>query len=399
MKSWSRSPIRDVVEPVRSWDPLGAGVDKFVYVDLSAVDQEHKRIVGAREVRGSEAPSRARQLIAANDILVSTVRPNLNAVARVPQELDGATASTGFCVLRPKDDRIDPGFLFHWVRGPTFVREMTRRATGANYPAVSDRIVLESEIPLPPLCEQRRIAAILDEAEALRSKRKEVLAKLEALAQSLFVDMFGDPVHNPRGWPRVPFRELLDAIESGRSPVCLDRPARSGEWGVLKLGAVTSCEYDPSENKALPEDTAPAAELEVRDGDLLFTRKNTYELVAAVALVHETPPRLLLPDLIFRFRLRPSAAIQPAFLHRLLISPTKRGEIQRLAGGSAGSMPNISKSKLESVMIELPPVDLQKKFSRRMAVIEALKKANRTGLDLAEKLFASLQHRAFRGEL
>src|SRR5579859_6891897 len=97
----------------------------------------------------------------------------------------------------------------------------------------------------------------------------------------------------PSGWTRVPLGDILIDIESGWSPICLDRPAQSGEWGVLKLGAVTWCEYDPAENKALPHYVQPDPSLEVQPGDILFARKNTYDLVAASVIVKQTPAKLL----------------------------------------------------------------------------------------------------------
>ena len=193
--------IGDVVDQVPCWTPgLDDSDGEFIYVDLSAVDQDSKTIASPRWLACTDAPSRARQIIRSGDVLVSTVRPNLNAVGRVPVELDGATASTGFCVLRPRSEVADGAYLFYWVRSPRFVGEMVRRATGASYPAVSDRIVCESKIPLPPLDEQKRIAGILDAADALRAKRREALAQLDTLLQSTFLDMFGDPVTNPMGW-------------------------------------------------------------------------------------------------------------------------------------------------------------------------------------------------------
>jgi hypothetical protein len=187
-------------------------------------------------------------------------------------------------------------------------------------------------------------------------------------------------------------------IDSGWSPICLDRPVADSEWGVLKLGAVTWCEYDPDENKALPPDVTPDPELEVKSGDLLFTRKNTYELVAACALARSTPPRLLMSDLIFRLRLRPDAEMDACFLHQLLIYPTKRREIQRLAGGCAGSMPNISKERLQSAPIEVPPLALQRDFAQRISGVEKLKAAYRTSLMRLDALFVAVQHQVFQGE-
>ncbi len=270
---------------------------------------------------------------------------------------------------------------------------------GVGLQHVTRSMVEELEIPLPPLAEQRRIAEVLGRAEALRAKRRAALAQLDVLTQSLFLDLFGDPLTNPKGWPRVEFGELLDNIDSGWSPTCLDRPVMGKEWGILKLGAVTWCEYNAAENKALPPDVEPDPTIEVKAGDLLFARKNTYELVAACALVRETPPRLLMSDLMFRFRLRPDAKLDSTFLQQLLIYPTKRREIQKFAGGSAGSMPNISKARLKKTPIEVPPIPLQREFARRVTAVEALKTAQRASLAELDALFATLQHRAFRGEL
>ncbi len=292
--------------------------------------------------------------------------------------------------------RLRPEFLYWALQAVDLTLGQDRAAKGLT---LNKPKLLDIQIPLPPLAEQRRIAAILDQADALRAKRRAALAQLDRLTQSIFLEMFGDPVANPKRWPRATLGELLTKIESGRSPRCLDRPVERGEWGVLKLGAVTWCDYDPGQNKALPLDVRPDPKLEVRPGDLLFARKNTYELVAACALVRATPPRLLMSDLIFRFRLRADASIDLPFLHQLLICPTKRREIQKLAGGSAASMPNISKARLQTVRIEVPPLSLQREFAARVAAVGRLKAAQRASLTKLDELFASLQDRAFRGEL
>ncbi|MGE0112928.1 hypothetical protein [Aquabacterium sp.] len=181
MKALPSVPLKALVSQVSTWNPLKSehDGDSFDYIDLSALDQELKAITGARTIPCAEAPSRARQLVRADDVLVSTVRPNLNGVAMVPQKLDGATASTGFCVIRANREVLDPSYVFHWVRSPRFVSNMVSLATGASYPAVSDRIVFDSEIPLPTLEEQCRVAAILDKADALHAKRREAMAQLD----------------------------------------------------------------------------------------------------------------------------------------------------------------------------------------------------------------------------
>jgi type I restriction enzyme S subunit len=153
--------LRDVVAyPVTRVVPEAAPGLTFTYVDISAIDAEHKEIVASRTIVGREAPSRARQCVLPGDVLVSTTRPNLNAVAKVPTELGDAIASTGFAVLRPCDD-LDADYLFLWTRSPGFVASVSALVQGALYPAVTDRQLLNLKIPLPPLDEQRRIAARL----------------------------------------------------------------------------------------------------------------------------------------------------------------------------------------------------------------------------------------------
>ena len=209
-------PLKSLLEPCKTWNPINSPDAEFQYIDISSVDRENKKITSTTLLKGQNSPSRARQIVKSGDVLVSTVRPNLNSVAQVGADLDGATASTGFTVLRPRST-LDSAFLFHWVKTPQFVDDMVKKATGANYPAVSDRIIFESKIPLPSITEQRRIAAILDKAEALRSKRREAIAKLDQLLQSVFLEMFGDPIVNPKGWKSKFISEICSLVR-GSSP-------------------------------------------------------------------------------------------------------------------------------------------------------------------------------------
>ena len=127
-------PIRDFVDKCQTWNPKASGAGSFDYIDLSSVDKDTKSIASIERQECSEAPSRARQIVEAGDVLVATVRPNLNGVALVNGAQHGMTASTGYCVLRPNEDKLDSGFL--WVKTDVFVQRMVDVATGANYPAV-----------------------------------------------------------------------------------------------------------------------------------------------------------------------------------------------------------------------------------------------------------------------
>lgn len=383
--------LGDLVDAVSSWNPSRKPDIAFTYIDLSAVDSTSKTIKGPVAVLGAEAPSRARQLVATRDVLVSTVRPNLNAVAVVPATFDGATASTGFTVLRP-GRHLDSRYLFHWVRSPSFIGDMVRKATGASYPAVSDRIVKESLIPLPPLPEQRRVAAILDRADALRAKRRQVLAHLDALTQSIFHDMFGDP---DRAADDIPFGAVA-SLTGGRNLVAGD-PTSAADYRVLKISAVTSGQFKPWESKPLPQGYVPPTNHLVRAGDLLMSRANTAELVGAVALVDSAPANLALPDKIWRFEWRIEA--EPIFWHALLSTGAIRRRISGLASGTGGSMKNVAKAKLEAMPVPRIGIHRQREFANRSHQLVVARRSATAALAADDELFASLQARAFDGRL
>lgn len=291
---------------------------------------------------------------------------------------------------------IDPGYLMKALRASR--PHILSLCSGSTHKTMYVRDAERLRVLLPPIEEQRRIAAILDAADALRAKRRQAIAKLDTLTQAIFIDVLGDPTSTER-WPTKKLGHILDRIDSGKSPVCHARPAVDDEWGVLKLGAVTYCEFDERENKALPEDVAIRPQDEVQPGDLLFTRKNTMELVGAAAYVFETRPKLLLSDLTFRLVPRDPNEMHPIFLQQVLVTPSMRRHVQRLAGGSAASMPNISKAKLETVEVIVPPVEVQRRFADHALSVRRERARQQSWSNQLDTLFASLQQRAFRGEL
>ena len=384
--------IGDVVDQVSSWTPGRDDPDgEFIYVDLSAVDQDSKTIASPRRLACTDAPSRARQIIRSGDVLVSTVRPNLNAVVRVPVELDGATASTGFCVLHPRSEVADGAYLFHWVRSPRFVGEMVRRATGASYPAVSDRIVFESKIPLPPLTEQRRIAEILDMADALRAKRREALAQLDTVTQSIFLDMFGDPATNPKGWPTNTLEDLFE-ISRGGSPRPIDDYITESPDGVnwIMIGdAHEGSKYITATKKKIKPEGAKRSR-SVKLGDFLLTNSMSFGrpyIMRTSGCIHDgwlvLSPR--------------KSNVVPDYFYSLLGSRALYTEFSRRAPGA--TVKNLNIGLVRSVVVPVPPEAKQREFADRVSAIEGLTVPFQRSLDALEGLFASLQQRAFRGEL
>ena len=178
---------------------------------------------------------------------------------------------------------------------------LRKTATGATIPHINRDALERMSVPVFGHDDQVRIATLLSKVENLIFRRSEQLKQLDELLKSVFLEMFGDPVKNEMGWETVPFSKILKDIESGWSPVCEARRASSSEWGVLKLGAITSCVFKEDDNKALLPDVQPKTKNEVHVGDLLFSRKNTYDLVAACVYVFNTKAKLMISDLMFRF--------------------------------------------------------------------------------------------------
>lgn len=272
-------------------------------------------------------------------------------------------------------------------------------APATTVPIVNKSRFSELRIPVPPLEDQRRIAAILDQAETLRTQRRQALAHLDTLTQSLFLDMFGDPVANDRGWPMAAVSDFVAGFESGKSLVADDEDDSTSVFRVLKVSAVTSLEYKPEQSKAVPSDYVPPKSHIVRAGDLLFSRANTTELIGATAFVAATPDNLLLPDKLWRFVWHQPTRTAPLYVRHLFQQPKFRQEIGQRASGTSGSMKNISHEKVLSIRVGNPPLPLQQTFATRIAAIEALKATHRTALAQLDALFASLQQRAFAGDL
>lgn len=395
MAGWSPATIGDAVEPISTWtperdDPSGI----FAYIDLSAIDQDAKVITGSRELPCAQAPSRARQIVRTGDVLVSTVRPSLNGVAQVPRELDGATASTGFCVLRPRTELLDSQYLFQWVRSPQFVGDMVRNATGASYPAISDRIIRNSRFVLPPIAEQRRIGAILDKADALRAKRREALAQLDTLMQSIFLDMFGDPATNPKRWPvsqvgtlcaeviDCPHATPVYALERTNYACIRSSDIQNGELVFVDTKYVEHPEYEKRVKRGKP-----------KAGDVVYCREGARFGNAALI---PNDGNLCLGQRMMLLRPNPRMATG-AYIWALLSSPAVYRQAAQLVGGSAS--PHVNIRDIVAFRVPNPPVSMQRGFARRVASIAMLKSAQRTSAQELDALFASLQHRAFRAEL
>jgi type I restriction enzyme, S subunit len=345
----------------------------------------------------------AKKKLADGDIIVTTSSGSPNHIGKCclfrDEGKDKDYYFSNFTLrLRVNPKELEPSWLHYWLsssQGRTVLDAMNNTTSGLRN--LDKCRYLSQKVPLPPLNEQRRIATILNKADAVRRKRQQAIALAKDLLRSAFLEMFGDPVINPKGWNTTTLGEVLTDIESGWSPKCDPRKANQDEWGVLKLGAVTYGDYNEAEHKTLLPGDVPRPQIEVKQGDLLFSRKNTYELVGASAYVYQTRPGLMLPDLIFRLCCKAEA--DSIYIWQALSQKTVRSQLTGLASGSSGSMPNISKSRLKTLTIPIPPLPLQQKYRSVAHSLWINQQRQEKNCELTEDLFNSLLQRAFRGDL
>lgn len=293
-------------------------------------------------------------------------------------------------------DNLDRRFLLHWLNTPEALSQMTGGVVTGTIANLSLTQVRNLNVPLPTLPDQRRIAAVLDQADALRAKRRAALAELDTLTQSLFLDLFGDPAANPKDWPIRRLGELIiDGPQNG-----LYKPSTDYGSGtpILRIdafydGAVT----DISALKRVRLTDAEASSFQLTESDVVINRVNSLEYLGKCALIPELPEQTVFESNMMRMRFDPNTAL-PQFVVQFLQTGFAKSQIQTRAK-HAVNQASINQQDVSDFRVNLPPIELQCEFARRATAVERLRTAQRASLTELDALFASLQHRAFTGQL
>jgi type I restriction enzyme S subunit len=298
----------------------------------------------------------------------------------------------GWLVLSPQGGIAHPDYFYHLLGSDVLYAEFERRAAGATVKNLNIELVKGVEVLLPPLPEQRRIAEVLDKAEALRGKRRAALAQLDSLTQSLFLDLFGDPIKNPRGFPTRPMIDLIDPRRPISYGILMPGPNQSE--GV-KYIRVTDMKGGGIELSGIRKTTEAISNSYRRSllnpGDLLMSIRGHVGRFAVVpteldgANITQDTARLAIIGASSVFV---RECLRTAAFQRWMAKHTKGVAVRGINLGDVKLMPII-----------LPPRADQDEFARRITAVEKLKTAQRAALAELDALFASLQHRAFRGEL
>lgn len=380
-KGWEYKKLGEVCCPkskIQRATKCFGGSDEILYIDISSIDNSVQEVNSITSFTMSNAPSRAQQKVEYGDIIVSTVRPNLKNVAFIKQHDSNLVVSSGFCVLRTTDD-IERNYLFRYITSDIFTQHLMKLTTGANYPAVRDLDVRDSTIPLPPKSTQIEIVSELDKINELIRLKKEQLKDFDNLAQSLFYEMFGDPVENEKGW------EVKKLGEIAKSAIGLTyKPENVTEelsgTVVLRSSNIQNSILDFNDivrvNVLVKEDKM------VNDGDILMCSRNgSFRLVGKVALIKGLKERMSYGAFMTIIR----SPYNP-YLFEYFKTPAFR---QYLITGKTTTVNQITVKMLNNLTLPLPPLSLQRLFAQRIEQIEREKSEVQKSIQDLETLLAS----------
>ena len=275
----------------------------------------------------------------------------------------------GWLLLRDERGLLDENFLYHLLGSPLLYAQYQKLAAGTTVRNLNIELVSGVKIPLPPLDEQRRIAAILDKADEVRSKRKAALETLETLSQAIFIDMFGDPVTNPMGWPISKLSDISQIVQGGRLKLTGNDFVETG-YPAYGAGGMNGYLPTPEFDKR----AVVLSSIGARCGKCFLTEERWTSLANTQVIIPN--PVMVLSD----------------FLWVLL-----NDEQSWHRSGTA--QPFIKPSDVKSRAIALPPLALQDSFSNRTAAIQRESLRQKMAIEVADLLFASLQQKAFQGAL
>lgn len=278
-------------------------------------------------------------------------------------------------------------YLYYFFRAKK--SDIVRMGVGGAQPNISAGLLKTIKIPLPPLETQKKIAAILDAADSYKQKTKALIDKYDALTQSLFLDMFGDPVANPKGWGKTPMSRLMKIVRGG-SPRPIDKYL-GGTYPWIKIGDATKGNdiYLESTKEHIIEEGLKKTRL-LPKGSLIFANCGV-SLGFARILTFEG----CIHDGWLAFSEIDSKKLNEIFLLKALNSITRYFR----ETAPDGTQPNLNIAIMSKFEIILPPIELQNKFERMLFVIEAQKAQAQQSLQKSEELFNSLLQKAFKGEL
>ena len=353
------------------------------YVDISSVDNQNKQITGYQTIKFGEAPSRARKYLNKGNILVSTVRPNLNAVALFEESTPNiSVASTGFCVLNCKPST-DKGFLFHYCKSKSFINAMVSQATGASYPAVSDKIVRAAMVPAYTYEEQCRIRTVLDLVSSIIVKQKKELEQLDCLIKARFVELYNTSFLGEE----TTIEAITERVKVGFVGTCEKYYTSNSGIPMLRTGNITNNGINLSDLKYVTNDFHEKnKKSQILEGDILIARHGSN----GQANVYYGPEAQCLNAVV----IVPNNEIATSvFLAGLINSPMVKEQIVRTLVGSTQHVVNTK--SIAGLVVRIPNLEVQKEYEDFVNQIDKSKVAIQKSLAETQLLFDKLMQDYF----
>ncbi len=327
-----------------------------------------------------------------NDILMS-LTGNVGRVGRFPKELLPAYINQRVCRVKSKSKDLSDDYLFHILNSNDFENRAMNNSTGIAQMNLSTKWIEEFQIPLPPLETQKRIAQILDHAQALKSKTELLLKEYDALAQSIFLDMFGDPVTNPKGLVMMKLSKL------GNFKNGLNFGSGDSGYKIKCLGVgdfKSRIRIDSSQLSFIDIKDKPLKDYFLKIGDIVFVRSNgNRALVGRCLTVFTNDENVTFSG--FCIRLRPNENVSSLYLTNMF--QINSFKMKMLGGGRGANIQNINQQILGNLDVPVPSLELQNQFAEKITLIEQQKELAKQELKESEDLFNCLMQKAFKGEI
>ncbi|ASQ90256.1 hypothetical protein CHL67_04360 [Prosthecochloris sp. GSB1] len=398
--TWTESSISQVVVKTKQRDPRKTPDEVFQYVDVSAVSNTSFKITNAVPLLGSEAPSRARKAIETDDVLFATIRPTLKRIALVPPELNGAVASTGYCVLRCDKAKVDPRFLYSFLITDHFNARVAGLQRGASYPAVRDSDVTASWFPLPPLHEQKKIAHILSTVQRAIEAQERIIQTTTELKKALMHKLFTEGLRNepqkqteiglvPESWEVVELGVKTESFQYGTSVKCsYDIEGKP----VLRIPNVLGGHVQSADIKfGLPKKNE-IGKLALKPGDLLYVRTNgVKENAGRCSKFNGEIEDCYFASYLIRVRLD-STVLHPDFLNEYSRTEVGKSFLSGKAIRTADGKFNINSGILKTMLVPVPAIEEQEEIAQTIVLVENKIRRAITKKSKSQDLFRSLLH-------
>ena len=318
-----------------------------------------------------------------NDILIS-VRAPIGALNIANCE---CCIGRGLAALTVNNDICTREYL--WYALSSKIDELNSKGTGSTFKAVNKSTLSETEIPLPSLDEQRRIAATLDKVSDLISKRRQQLDKLDELVKARFVEMFGDPATNPKGWDKGTIRDVVTEVKYGTSKPAVE----GGTYKYLRMGNITyDGHLDLTDLKYIDVPESELDKCTVKKGDVLFNRTNSKELVGKTC-VYNLDETMVIAGYIIRVRV--NNRVLPEYLSAVLNSSYGKKTLAEMCKAIVGQA-NINAQELQNIQIVIPPIELQYEFLKVIQKIEKINLPISRSLEKLQTLKKALMQEYFK---